>query len=304
VVSLALIGCSGTDPEGDKDPTGDPAGTDLIGTFQVELTAEDSKTSILGKVSSGPTPAAIAWETAASSGDCKLETPKVPFCDPGCGSDVCVADNVCQPHPEARDAGDVRVSGLRTEDGTPEFSLIKVSSSYQAPPAVALVFPPFGEGDTVQFSAAGAEIAAFTLQAGGIAPLVVTSTDLAIAAGEDLSLSWEPASDPGASAVQVEVDISHHGGTKGVIDCETADDGSLTIDSALLDALVDLGVAGFPRAILSRRSVGSTMVTSGRIDLVLVSRATVDVSVPGVFSCNETADCPDGTECQTDLTCQ
>jgi hypothetical protein len=296
-----LSACSEDAPKDAESPAPNGTGTDLIGSFQLKLAATGT-TSILGKVSSGPTPAALAWEEIATSGDCTLAKPVVPFCDPGCGSDVCVSDGVCQAHPEARNAGDVRVSGLQTVDGPIEFSLIKVSSAYQAPPTVALSFPPFAEGETVRFSADGGDLPAFTLEANGIAPLIVTSSALAIAAGQALSLSWQPAADPASSTLHVELDISHHGGTKGMISCEATDDGSLSIDSALVDQLVDLGVAGFPTVILSRRAVGSTLITPGRIDLVIASDVELAIEVPGVVSCNMDEECPSGT-CQTDLTC-
>ncbi|HVJ15365.1 MAG TPA: hypothetical protein VM686_07990, partial [Polyangiaceae bacterium] len=81
-VSLLLCGCSddAEKPDGATPPA--TTSTDLIGTFQVELAPSSSMTSILGKVSSGPSPAALAWDEAASSGDCKLLKPRVPFCDP------------------------------------------------------------------------------------------------------------------------------------------------------------------------------------------------------------------------------
>jgi hypothetical protein len=296
-----LCGCSEDAEKPDPAPSTGTS-TDLIGTFQVELAPDTSETSILGKVLSGPSPAALAWDESASSGDCKLLKPRVPFCDPACGSDVCVADGVCQPHPEARNAGDVRVSGLRTADGSPEFSLIKVSNAYQAPPAVALEFPPFAEGETVRFSADGGDLTAFTLEAPGIAPLVVTSSELAIADGQALALAWEPAANAAGSEVHVALDISHHGGTKGKIECTTADDGSLSLDASLVDQLVELGVAGFPTVIVSRESRGSTLIAEGRVDLVIASDVELAVAVPGVVSCHQDEDCPSGT-CQTDLSC-
>jgi hypothetical protein len=301
-LSAASAACSGGDDPEPSKPSGTQASGALIGTFEIELAASSETTSVLGKVASGPTPATIVWEELAASGDCRLRKPVVPFCDPGCGSDACVADGMCLSYPVGLDAGAVTLRGLAAVDGSPEFTLIEIASTYQAPPAVPLVFPPFTAGDPVELEAAGAEVGAFSLQATAIAPLVVTSGDPAIVSGESITLTWESASDPQSSRVLVKLDISHHGGTKGVVECDTADDGALAIEATLLEQLVDLGVAGFPSVIVSRRAVGSTAITEGRLELVIVSQEEFLVDVPGVVSCTSDDECPSGT-CQTDLKC-
>jgi hypothetical protein len=310
VALLGCVACSEDTPssEGTAGTSGNGGSDDLVGTFQVQVSPEPGSAttgvaSILGKVASGPSPASLQWELVREVGDCLLEKPKVPFCDPGCGSDVCVSDGVCQPYPTAKDAGEVRVTGVKAEDGSADFALLRVAGSYQPPGSVKLAFPPFDEGAPIRFEAAGQEVSAFALDGVGIAPLVVTGDAPSIEAGEPLALTWEPAADPDASTLRVKLDISHHGGTKGVIECETRDSGSLSVDAGLVQELVDLGVAGFPTVILTRRAVSSTKTSVGRVDLVVYSDLELSIGVPGVVSCTENEDCPSGT-CLPDLTCE
>ncbi len=89
-----------------------------------------------------------------------------------------------------------------------------------------------------------------------------------------------------------------------MIECETADSGSLELDGALITELLDLGVAGFPTIIVTRESTGSVVTALGRIDLVLAAKIERAVTIAGLVSCTEDADCPDGQTCQPNLTCQ
>src|SRR5688572_2380964 len=85
-MSLATVACSEDSPAPSSEgPPNNQTGSELIGTFKLELAAKTETTSILGKVSSGPTPAAQSWDELATSGDCKLDKPKYPFCEPPCG---------------------------------------------------------------------------------------------------------------------------------------------------------------------------------------------------------------------------
>ncbi len=119
-----------------------------------------------------------------------------------------------------------------------------------------------------------------------------------------MALAWTPPATAGRSTVHVKLDISHHGGTRGKIECEAADTGSLTIDGALVTELLHLGVAGFPTIVVTRSASGEAALTVGRVALSLESEIEREVVIPGVISCNENADCPDGQTCQTDLRCK
>jgi len=303
---------------GDTPTTGDTGGEQsgvLVGTFRVELIAPvaataDSpetpgKTTVLGKIYDGAYPGQIIWEEAAKAGDCVLLTPRVPFCNTPCGgSAVCVEDDTCEDYPLSGSAGTVTVKGLNTEDGKSEFTMTPIANNYQAPATAKLSYPAFAEGDTISMTASGDRFAAFKLSGTGIAPLALTNKSFALAPDQALTLTWTPAAEPTRSTLHVKLDISHHGGSKGMISCDTPDTGSLELGAPLITQLLGLGAAGFPTIIVTRQSVGSATIAEGRIDLVLASSLEYAVQVPGVTSCTDDVDCSDGKTCQSDLTCQ
>ena len=90
----------------------------------------------------------------------------------------------------------------------------------------------------------------------GFAPSSIT-----LEKDKPLTLTWTAKGASADSTIHVHLDISHHGGTKGQIECDTADSGSLTIGASLVTQLVNLGVAGFPTVRLTRSSVGSKRAT-------------------------------------------
>ncbi|MBL9002691.1 MAG: hypothetical protein JNJ46_00525 [Myxococcales bacterium] len=307
---LGAIGCGSGGETGGDLSMGSPGV--LAGTFQVTLVAPDAVTgstgytSLLGKVSNGPSPSGVLWTVASSMGDCTLLKPRVPFCNTPCGSSaVCVDDNVCQAYPKSMSVGTVQASGITTTTGEKEFALQQVSGAYQPASGVSLPFPAFAEGDSIQLKTSGGAYAPMTLRATGIAPLALTSGTLQIAPNQGARLSWTAAKDASASSIYVKLDISHHGGTKGMIECTSSDSGALDLPAGLITDLINLGTAGYP-TIVVRRSArpGSAVIAPGRVDLVLSSTVEQAVSVPGVVSCTSSAECPMGKSCQSDLTCK
>lgn len=322
---LALPACSGggadtdTDTEATATATGSSTGSDtaadtdgdaaiLVGTFEVELIGPSDtapgQTAVLGKIYDGPSLSQVIWEEAAVDGACHLVTPRVPFCSTPCGgSAACVEDETCKDYPVAHSAGEVTMKGLALDGGGDEFSMNPLNNAYQ-PIGVKLLYPAFAEGDTITLDAAGDYFPAFSVSATGIAPFELTSGALPLEGGKAAPLTWTPGASPDAADVHVKLDISHHGGTKGMIECDTDDSGSLEISAALVQQLLDLGVSGFPTVIISRSSVGSTTIPPGRVDLVITSAVEAVVQIPGLTSCTADADCPDGQTCQVDLSCK
>lgn len=311
-------GASSTGDTPDSGPPSDASPGDssiLIGTFQVRLvppvpaTQEAPETpgltSVLGKLYDGPSLSQIVWEEAAKEGACRLSTPRVPFCNEPCGgSAACVEDDTCKPYPAAHSAGTVKAIGLKTESGPSEFSMAPVANSYQPPAGVKLLYPAFAEGDAIRMEASGDYFSAFTLEAKGISPLELLNDTIVIEPDKPVKLTWTPPGQAGLSTIQVKLDISHHGGTKGVIECEAEDTGSLELPASLITQLTDLGVAGFPTIVLTRRAAVSVTIAPGRVDLVIASSIERAVQIPGVTSCTDTSSCPDGQTCQPDLTCK
>lgn len=315
LVALGL--CSACTPETKEPPAPicgqteevDLSDLPLVGSFRVELAEpvapDPGKTTIVGRVSDGPTPAQIIWEPGTKQGACTIYTPRVPFCSTPCGgSAACVEDDTCQDYPSAGSVGTVTISGLMSEDGRDTLSIDPVADTYQVPVGVTLRYPAFEEGGEVCLEAAGDVFAGFTLGARGIGELALTSEAIALVEGQPVALTWEAAADPDLSTIRVKLDISHHGGSKGKIECEGADTGSLEIAGPLVTELLGLGVAGFPSIIVTRESSGAAAIDEGRVELVLVSSVERSVEIEGLNSCTETTDCPMGQTCQPDLTCK
>ena len=274
-----------------------------VGEFSLQLIEasgdNEAFTSLLGRVADGPVPEMLVWEKKSEANGCTLLTPRVPFCEQGCGAAVCTADDTCRPNPKAHNAGKVTVRGVRTTTGATEFSVEPINNSYQAV-GVSLPYPAFDEGDPIELAAEGGEVGAFTLKGRGIAPLELTGRKegYPLERGKGIDLAWKPAASGGNTRVQVKLDISHHGGTRGKIECDVADSGALTIPASLTDALTDLGTAGFPTIVVTRSAVTSTTTRLGRVDLRVYMYVESDVHIPGLISCDGNADCPMGQTCE------
>jgi hypothetical protein len=307
VLPLCLLAGSCTsEPELDFGPV---IGTKKAhGSFQVTLKSPTSitqgYTAVLGKLYDGPTPSALAWKEASESGGCKLLKPDAPFCETPCGSGaLCVENGKCQDFPKSVTAGRVEVKGIKTKAGAAAFAMDPLLNSYQPAAGTVLEFPPFAEGEAVTFSAAGdSAVDAFTLTAAGISPLAILNDTIVLEDGKPIALRWTAPANPAGSSVSVLVDISHHGGTKGKIECDVPDNGSLDIPAAMVDELKALGVAGFPKLEASRKA--AAIQAGGNVKLVLESMVVMDLSIPGLISCSGNEDCPSGQTCQDDLQCK
>jgi hypothetical protein len=315
-VGLILAACGGDDGgSGDPDAAGPDAmlgdPTKLVGSFVVSVVnAEPPYTTLIGKVYDRTPPEATQWNPMTTDGDCRLLIPEVPFCTTPCGgSAVCVADDTCESNAMPRDVGEAHVSGIRTVAGATEFDLAKLTTvnaiTYQVPGTISLMYPGFAAGDPVTITATGSSFTPpFTLTTTAIAPLVVTNPDLALARNTGADLTWTPSAVGATSRILLKLDISHHGGSRGKIECDTADDGALTLSPTMMTQLLDLGAAGFPTIELERRSTGSALTTAGRVDLVIGSQIERPVTVPGIISCDGDEDCTPPATCQNDLTCR
>jgi hypothetical protein len=314
LAALVSLGACGETTGGDDDVPADAAPGDpsrRVGTFAIDLVAareeNPAHTSIVGVVYDREPPVAVGWNDVVVRGDCRLRTPSVPFCSVPCGpSAVCVAAETCAPYASKRAAGRVQLSGLATSSGRP-IDLVAIGNTYQLGADVTLAYPPFAPGAPVELMADGAGgadgVEGFYIIAAGVAPLALTSADPVLERDVSVVLTYGPGAAGATTRLIVELDISHHGGTRGEITCDAADTGSVTIDGALITGLLDLGVAGFPTIIVERRSRGSTVIGAGRIDLDVRSQVERPVTIPGLQSCTDSSQCPPGEVCRDDLTC-
>jgi len=125
-------GAGGTSGTGGGNVTGPE---DEIGVFGVQLVApvaangasaaRPGSTVIVGSVGDKPDTESKIWELQSESGDCALLVPRVPFCDPSCGSgEVCVEDGMCVAERASVDVGAVTVRGVTTNSGADSVTLV------------------------------------------------------------------------------------------------------------------------------------------------------------------------------------
>lgn len=300
-------------PTEGSDAASDPAAE--VGQFSVQLVApreatplegaRAGSTAIIGTVGDRIAPERTIWEPSREEGGCRLNIPRSPLCDPGCGRDVCVEDDTCKPDRAQLDVGTVTIRGVMTNAGASEVELISIRNTYQSG-TTTLPYPAFDEGDAITLSATGAcSIPAFEIEASGIAALqVIDEGEYIVADDEELTMRWMPAEEAGASQVQIRLDISHHGGSKGKLECDVEDNGAFTLPAALVSELLALGVAGFPSIVLERRAIETAQLPHGRVALRVYEYAERFVTIPGLVSCTADEHCPSGQICGEGKACE
>jgi len=305
-------GSAGTPPTGGASGSDGEAPAPRVGWFNITLVAPVAATtttpsnpgftSVNGKVCDAPEPEGTIWEKTLEEGECELLEPRVPFCDPLCGEAVCVEDGQCAAYPPARDVGTVTVHGLQTADGANPVTLVSVRDSYSS--TDALPYPAFAEGDEIRLQASGGDYEPFSILSKGIVPLELTvEGEIHIEREQPMTLAWTPPGNTDIARIHVKVDISHHGGAKGKIECDAPDTGSLQIPAALVTRLIDLGYSGFPSVNVTRSAIGSVVIAPGRVELTVQSAVDRGLQIPGLISCSESIPCPEGLTCQQDLKC-
>ena len=269
--------------------------TDVRGSVVVSLNAAvgdgEAYTSLIGRFFNGLTPDPAPLKLDTKDASCELKVPVLPFCNEPCSPDVCTADDECTPYPAAVAVGNIAVSGLGDALSlSPATSMIV----YQSP---SLAYPPCEAGAKVAASADG-----FALEAECIAPLELTGPEpLPVKTGEVVHVTWKAAASGAKSKIRIGLDVSHHGGKKGQIDCEVPDTGSFDIPEALVTKLIGLGLAGFPTINVNRVSLGVD-AKNAEVSLLLSSSVTRAVDT-GVKSCLDDAEC-DGQTCSKAGICE
>jgi hypothetical protein len=311
--SSAAAGSGGSAPAAAGSGGEKKANTGLYGAFTLSLNTEreatatamatPARTSFLGLVNDGAKPSPNSWLEEQSAAGCKLYTPVSPLCDPSCGSSAaCVSDNMCVPYPKSQSVGTITLQGVG--DAPVEMSPVGSSNNYQPKAGTSLPYPPCAEGAELSLSVEGGAFESFELQTKCIAPLEFQGP-IKLVKATPLELAWVAPSDPALARIQVRLNISHHGGSRGEIRCDVEDNGTLELPATMVDRLLELGVAGFPTIILTRVSSGGA-ATGGPENVEFLVQQYVEraVEIEGLVSCNDTQLCPEGQTCQSDLTCK
>jgi len=191
--------------------------------------------SLSGLIGAGGFP---RWqEETAVGGDCRLLKYVRHFCEGYCDG-VCVAENVCEPWPSFLDAGTLTVTGAKVaitvEPGLWGFNGFENGYGWWRE-----VADLFDDQDVITATFAGEDLAGFSVASAGVAPLVLTNPsddELALSNDADTVLTWTPA---GAAGTRVRVtlnanNLGHGAPFDAIIECDTEDDGSLTIPATLV----------------------------------------------------------------------
>jgi hypothetical protein len=292
----ALSACSS---DGDSPPkTPDKVGT-LEGSFLAELipplSGAAAFTKFLGVVFDGPSPPSMVTKLDTAMGDCELMVPVAVFCSPSCSAGVCTSENVCTPYPTPQNVGQVHVTGL----GPTEVVMDPIEPRFSYQPSVTLPNPSCSEGGTVKVTTDK-----FTIEGKCVAPLeLLTPEPIPVMSGKAVPLTWTAPGVSGISRVKIKLEVAHHGGAKGHIQCDVPDSGSFSIPEPLVTKLVSLGLAGFPTVVVTRVSTASADKES-EVKL-MVSSGTERAVDTGVISCSsDDTQCPTGQTCQPDLRCK
>lgn len=280
------------------DGTPNPVGFFTVALAEATPTTP-AYTSVGGKVYDGTNPSAYVETSIGSGSGCTVYKLTVPLCDPSCGTDVCVADNTCRSYPASKNVGTVTVSGVATAAGATTITLVSVANSYQF--GEDLAYPGFKQGDPIKLSATGGDYTAFEISAQGIAPLTLQTSSPELSKTKALTLTWDSSGASSSGSIWAELNLSHHGGSRGYLECNVADTGSLTIPADLIAKLINLGVAGFPTLTLTRRSEGKANIPPGPVVLRVESSVSRTISVEGSISCLADTDCPTGRTCNQDV---
>ncbi len=158
-----------------------------------------------------------------------------PTCDPPCAeTETCQRDNTCHPFPNGASAGDITLTNLSSPNRPLTIGVVSTDPWVYYEDRL-LDFAWFKPGDSIQISAAGAAIPAFSALVEGVGPLDVTSGhELLMDTQQDLQITWNPAGD--SSKIELILNAGWHGAPPlGVIRCEAEDvDGQITVPQRLL----------------------------------------------------------------------
>jgi hypothetical protein len=220
---------------------------------------------------------------------CVLIKQSPPFCDPPCADGkMCMRGGACEAGPQSLDLGAVVVHGL-----TAPLTLhaAKPGNRYFS---AELAYPPAAPARPVRFQAEGGALGVLQLRSEGVAPLETDAGAWLIERGRPLQISWKVSHRPTQATVRVTVDVDRHGTSPVTLTCSAADTGQLTISSALIDQLLDVGIAGFAAGNIYREVSDHVDLDAGCLDLTLAAHRKRRLQISGAKPCPKDAACADG----------
>lgn len=300
LLALAVVaGCSSDDADDDlgdgidvSELTYAPcAAASHVGGFEIILA--DEYTAVQGQVFDAITPVRVT-ETLATEGACSWVRSPMLVCDPACATgQTCSLDRECVAQPAAQDVGTVVVHGLA----------VAVTMAPRAPAFFynfpgTLPHPGFAAGAGIRL-----ELGELDLLGWGIEPLVLGASTLQVESGSPVELTWTAPADAGPAKVEISLNVNGHGLVGSHIECVADDTGAFTIPEALVADLLADGLSGFPTLTIRRVTTDSAAMEWGCVELDVKSGHTLDVTIPGLESCDEDDDCTLPEICRPDLTC-
>jgi hypothetical protein len=293
---------AGSSPQAGSSAQAGSGPTGTVGTFSVVLNpAIDESgpyTSVAGKVYGGVYPTDVIETAVAENDVCTVYKFSRHTCaSPACTtSQVCTDGNVCTAIPALVSLGEVTLAGI----GSSSLKLSAVNNNYQF--AGEIDYPGFAAGSDITLNAAGDHYPAFSITTQGVAPIELSKGTYTLSKGTPLTLEWT-AEASGTAQVEVELNISKHGGSAGFLKCDVDDSGTLTIPGDLISALIDLGVAGFPQLTVRRSNYAEAQVNSAKIGFEVAALAGPKLEIEGYCSCfnsTECGSCADATKTSCD----
>ena len=236
------------------------------------------------------------WITAADAAPCRLLDR--PTCAPACVEPMfCATGSRCLGTPTLTDVGTtISVQGLAVP-----LELTRLGGGLYSQ-SIADPFPPAVPDMSITAATSGGDYPPFSLEARMVEPLAFDGVDLSIGHGRSLELTWTPPTRPGAAHIVAMVVLQPSVGGP-IIECTFPDTGAASIPASLLDQLLDLGINGYPSVRLIRRTVTSTSIAPGCVELDVNAAVRRGLSVDGVTLCGGSGECPSPLVCQVNYTC-
>ena len=246
---LALLAC---DPIPIEPRGACPDGAE--GRF--ELLEADGLTGFSGRVWDGAPPG--QRQVTARVGDCEL----LERVQCACGTEqTCAADGSCRDWPASVDLGTLRLHA----DGRTRLEPVQPGNVYSA-----AVDPEPGE--PIGLSGTDLHLGTTAVQ-----PLVGVEGPWTLGHG-DLDLIWSPSD--GTDRVVATLAVDQHGASQAALRCTLPDTGTARIPVEALDALLAVGVSGFPSGSLRRERVDHAVVDGRCLELASVSAVDVSLELP------------------------